>query len=227
MQCCRAGARSKAPQLRGATFRRTTSPISHSQHGPTSLWFHSTPLKACGSRTFEWYDDSYDKLYQGIVGVTEIPDSDLVLVSVQRSSTLIIYDPNARRKVGEFSLSNGHGNPTLHFRGPGELWAADYDTLLKIEPGSWRVLESRRLQDAAAGTAQFIGEFAFNRDEAICAVARPFAGDVIGLDPKTFRTRYQAKIGGQPLEVAVLDDRRVYARDWKSGRLLQGSLRRT
>jgi len=178
-------------------------------------------------QTFEWYDDSYDKGYQGIVGVTEIPDSKLVLVSVQRSSKPILYDPDARRKVGELVLSESHGNPSLYFRrAQSELWAEDYDTLLRVEPGSWRILQSRKLQEAAAGPAQFIGQFTFNSDESICAVARPFSGDVIGLNPKNLRTKYRAKLGRQPLEVALLRDRRVFARDWKSGDLLQGSLRR-
>lgn len=34
-------------------------------------------------QTFEWFDDSYDKLYQGIIDVTEIPSSGQLLVSVQ------------------------------------------------------------------------------------------------------------------------------------------------
>ena len=177
-----------------------------------------------GVQTFEWYD-SYDKMYQGILGVTEIPDSRQLLVSVQRSSTLVVYDPATNRKVGEVTLSNRHGNPSSYFRREAaELWAVDYDTLLKLEPGSWRILAARRLQDAAAGTTQFIGEFAFDADESICAVARPFSGDVIGLDPRTLRTEYQCQLGRQPLEVGLLRDRRVFARDWKSGDLLRGTL---
>jgi hypothetical protein len=178
-------------------------------------------------QTFEWYDDSYDKGYQGIVGVTDVPGSNLLLVSVQRSSKLVIYDPDARRKQGEVALAGNHGNPSLHFRRASpELWADDYDTLLKLEPGSWRILRSRKLQGAAQGTAQFIGQFTFNDDESICAVARPYSGDVLGLNPRTLRTSHRAKLGKQPLEVALLRDGTVCARDWKSGDLLRGKLRR-
>lgn len=185
------------------------------------------PSEAVTLQTFEWYDDSYDKGYQGIVGVIGVPNSDLVLISVQRSSKAIIYDPDARRKVGEFVLSANHGNPSLYFRRVHpELWADDYDTLHRVELGTWRVLQSRKLQEAVLGTAQFIGQFTFDPEEAICAIARPFSGDVIGLNPNDLRTEYRAELGRQPLEVSLLRDRRVFARDWKSGDLLQGNLHR-
>jgi len=73
---------------------------------------------------------------------------------------------------------------------------------------------------------QFIGQFAFDADEQVCAVARPFSGDVVGLDPKTLELRYRAELGKQPLEVAVLRDLRVFARDWKTGEILKGALGR-
>ena len=184
------------------------------------------PTKGAALQTFEWYDGSYDKGYQGIIGVTEIPGTDAVIVSIQRSSTPILYDPEARKKVGELRLSGGSGNPRLYFRQTAdELWADDCDTLLKIQPHSWQILKKHKLQEATSGTALFIGQFAFNSDETVCAVARPYSGDVIGLDPVNLGIRYRAVLGSQPLDVAVLLDGRVLARDWKSGALLEGTLR--
>jgi hypothetical protein len=169
--------------------------------------------EAISIQTFDWYDESYDKDYQGIVGVTEVPGSNLVLVSVQRSSKPILYDPDSRCKVGELALAGHLGNPRHYFRHrEPELWADDYDTLLKIELGTWRVLRSRRVQRAAAGTGQFIGQWAFDRDESLCAVARPYSGDVIGLSPNRLGTKYRAKLERQPFEVALLRDLRVRAR---------------
>jgi hypothetical protein len=84
------------------------------------------------------------------------------------------------------------------------------------------VKQSKRLQDTATGAAQFIGEFEFNKDESLCAVARPFSGDVIALDILTFEIRYCCKTGGQPLKAVLLKDGRVFARDWKIGALLKG-----
>lgn len=220
--------------------RGIDGPISPWEHVPRHYvayleqpaWseFALVTIQATGNvalQTFDWYDDSYDKGYQGITGTTEIPGSHLLLVSVQRCSKPIVYDPESQCKVGEFALSDGHGNPRFLFRRKkAELWADDYDTIVKVEPDSWRILKTRRLQKSQSGTAQFVGEFSFNRDESICAVARPFSGDIVGLDPRSLRTRYRAKLGGQPLEVSLLSDRRVFARDWKTGDLLQGRLRR-
>ena len=193
-------------------------------------WSAYTLVRIAGGevalQTFDWYDDHYDKGYQGIVGVTEVPGEELVIVSVQRDSRPVLFDPAAGRKVGDIPLADRHGNPRLSFRrGARELWADDYDTLLVIEPGTWRVLRQVRVQDAPGRTQQFIGHYAFDADERVCAVARPFSGDVLGLDPGTLATVSRAETGGQPLDVAVLRDGRVFAREWKTGELRQAKLR--
>jgi hypothetical protein len=149
-----------------------------------------------------------------------------LIISVQRDSSPVIYDPETRRKVGALTLAGNFGNPHLYFRRTApELWADDYDTILKLDSESWRALKSTRVQHAAQGTAQFIGQFAFDAEERVCAVPRPFSGDVVGLDPSTLEVRYRAEVAKQPLEVAVLGDLRVFARDWKTGELSTGMLR--
>ena len=40
----------------------------------------------------EWYDDTYDKGYQGVIDVLELPGESSAVVSVQRSSRLIVHD---------------------------------------------------------------------------------------------------------------------------------------
>jgi hypothetical protein len=176
---------------------------------------------------FTWFDDHYDKGYQGIVGVSEIPHTDRVLVSVQRSSMLIIYDPAARTKVGEVKLAGRAGNPQLYFRrNARELWASDYDTMVRLDWSTWRITDSRRLQSAVVGSAQFIGSFTMDAAEQICVVARPFRGDVVGIDTRTFKPTLFSDVGRQPLEATILDEKRIIARDWKTGSTLQGQLRR-
>ena len=172
---------------------------------------------------FDWYSDGYDKGYQGIVGVVEIPNDDLLIISVQRDSHPVLYDPRARKKVGTLELLNRIGNPNVFFRRRAhELWADDYDSVVKFEPGTWRVLSSRLLQPPMMGTKQFIGQFSFGADESLRAGARPFSRDVLGLDPTTLQTRYQCPLNGQPIEAMALPDGSVNARDWKSGTLLRG-----
>jgi len=174
-----------------------------------------------------WYDESYDKAYQGIVGVLELPGGDAALVSVQRSSRLILHDlaTGARRRA--IDLGDRGGNPRLALRDSGrEVWASDYDAIAVVRTDTWQVTRRARLQGARAGTQEFIGGFAFAADEPLCVVARPFSGDVIGIDLETLKTRRSARLGRQPLEVAALPGGEIVARDWQTGDLLRGALRR-
>ena len=179
------------------------------------------------AQALDWFDARYDKGYQAVVGATEIPGRDEVIVAIQRDSRPVIHDPRIRAQVGALELCGRLGNPTLRFRRhANELWADDYDTLVVLEPGSWRRLRSRRLQGAPFGTGEFIGRFCFDADEQSCYVARPYSRDVVTLDPRNLRVRSRCRFDAQPFEAVGLDDGTVVARDWKSGVLLRGPLRR-
>jgi hypothetical protein len=174
-----------------------------------------------------WYDEAYDKGYQGVIGVVEVPNRDLLIVSVQRDSHPVLVDLNTKKMVGKLSLADRGGNPTLRFRQrANELWADDYDTLLRLDPEDWRVQNTRLLQGSLTGSREFIGEFVFNGDETLCAVARPFSGDVVALDTKRFKVTYACPLGHQPLLVSLLSDGTVWARDWKTGKALKGTLKK-
>lgn len=176
---------------------------------------------------FEWYDDGYDKGYQGIIGVTEIPSSELLLISVQRDSNLVLYDPVEQKLLRKIELGGRCGNPKLRFRlNANELWADDYDTILKLDPMDWSVKASKKLQDEANGVSQFIGDFSFNADESLCVVSRPFSGEVVALDLENLRIRYHCKTGNQPLEALVLKNKKMVARDWQTGNILTGRMKR-
>ena len=178
--------------------------------------------------SLDWFDDSYDHGYQGIISVKEVPRSDLLLISIQRDSNPVLYDPNTRKVIKKIDLASRHGNPHLQFRRlANELWVHDYDTLLKIDPAKWSVSNQIRLQDAGSNnTQQFIGGFAFNNEETFCAVARPFSGDVVALNTKSFKVTHHAKTERQPIDVAILSNGKVFARDWKTGDLLTGQLKK-
>ena len=175
----------------------------------------------------DWYDDSYDKGYQGVIGVVEVPDQDKLIVSVQRDSQPVLMDLETKAVIKKLSLANRLGNPTLRFRKhANELWADDYDTILRIYPSNWTVESSMLLQEAATGCQQFIGAFAFSADENLCAIARPFSGDVIAIDTAKFKVTHSCELGDQPLLVTLLSDGTIYSRDWKTGKLLMGTLKR-
>jgi hypothetical protein len=176
----------------------------------------------------EWFDDhTYDKGYQGVIQALAVSD-DTALVSVQRSSRLILHDLNTGKRTRSIDLAERGGNPLLTLRNSGrELWASDYDTIVVVDPIAWRVVRSMRLQDATTNNMrQFIGDYAFAADEPQCVVARPFSGDVVAIDANSLRTRRSAWLGHQPLEVAPLPRGRIVARDWKTGAVLTGTLKR-
>lgn len=208
--------------------------------GDTSIWsllphaytayafgdFHLfEPLGDPVMEAFDWYNDSYDKGYQGIVGVTEVLGTERVIVSVQRDSNPILYDRETRKVVRKLRLADRGGNPEFQFRPCStELWASDYDSVVKLDANTYDVLNTSLVQDAEGATRQFIGSFCFGHSGGICIVARPFSGDAVALDCASMRVTHDVKLGGQPLDVAVLDDGLVLARDWKTGALTQGML---
>jgi hypothetical protein len=172
-----------------------------------------------------WYNQGYDKGYQGVIGVTEVPESELLLFAVQRSSELVVYNPDSQQKVRSIQLAGRGGNPAPFYRRHvSELWSDDYDTLVKIDAKSGVAVDSRLIQSGVGAGRQFMGKFAFDSAETVCMVARPFSGDALGLDPTTLNIKYRCALGGQPLEAVVLSDNSIVGRDWKSGSLLEGRL---
>lgn len=182
----------------------------------------STEVEIC---SLDWYDDSYDKDYQGVTGVVALGHH--AIFSVQRSSTLIVQDLRNPRDVRSITLGDRHGNPKPELRDSGkQIWAIDYDTLVVVQADDGRVLRSVRLQGASSDVNEFVGDFSFSPDDKLCLVARPFSGDVVGVDPTTLKTKCSARLRQQPLEVLALQGREVVARDWKSGDLLRGTMKR-
>jgi hypothetical protein len=175
---------------------------------------------------FEWYDNSYDKGYQGIVGVTEL-DSGNLLVSVQRDSRPVVYDPKTKTAIRKLTLAGRNGNPRIRIaRQRGEIWLDDYDTILIFDINTLSLKASQRLQMAVNGSMQFIGDWTFNSTESLCLVARPFSGDVVAISTDDMKIKSFANTGKKPLEPVFISNSQIIARDWKTGALLKGSLRR-
>lgn len=175
---------------------------------------------------FDWYNDSYDQDYQGVAGVIELPSGELI-ISVQRDSNPIVYDPKTKTVLRKLALAGKYGNPRFRFaKHRKEIWADDYDTILKFDSDTLNRKAARGLQSMLQGTSQFIGDWSFNREESLCLVARPFSGDIIAISTDDLKTKYVAKTGQQPLEAIFLNDEMVIGRDWKTGALLKGVLKR-
>lgn len=179
-----------------------------------------TPEGIADFQRLDWFNsESYDLGYQSVLGAVEIPGTSTVLISIQRDSNPVIYDFVSKEIVQRIRLADRGGNPELEFHGNNEMWACDYDTLVRLNAEAWVASGQLQLQPATAdGVRQFIGHY--DIDGAQCAVARPFSGDIVFVNTERFEVSHQTVTGGEPLEVAMLDSNRIIARDWKTGALL-------
>jgi hypothetical protein len=188
------------------------------------LIFVDAEHRAVSHRPLDWFTQPpYDHSYQDIISVSEVPGSGLLLFRVQRSSKLVLYDPESREVVKMIPLAdrNGSGEVSLRKNAP-EVWVSDYKTLLRLDLGDWSVLDQSDLY-SGEGRVGWIGSIHFNADESLCAVPRAQLGDVLLIDTESFRTRRRVIMGGDPFEAVVLRDGRVFARSIGTGRLLLGS----
>ena len=175
----------------------------------------------------EWYDDNYDKGYQAVLDVLAIPKTDFLLYSLQRSSSPVLFDIVKKSVDRRLKLAGRSGNPVFSFRNAfKELWCVDYDTLLKIDATSFKVLGKNKLQGATFGMGmQFLGEFTFTPNERYCAVARPFSKDVVLIDPFKLKILSTIKSRFEPLSITVFSNLDFIARDWKTGELEYGKFK--
>ncbi len=175
----------------------------------------------------DWYNEkTYDMGYQGLLGVSAIPGSPLLIICIQRDSHPVVYSPAERKVVSRINISDGAGNPDVVFiKAAKEAWADDYDTMVRLNPNDWSVVNRMQLQVPIKGMRHFIGDFCFNQEESLCAVARTFSGDIVALDTKTFELTHRVELKKEPLEVILLSDDTVISREWRTHKLLRGTLR--
>jgi hypothetical protein len=167
-----------------------------------------------------WFTDAhYDLGYQGLVGCLTLPRSHLAVVSVQRSSQLIVIDTQKNQAVVQVTLADRGGNPNVQIRSACDFVASDYDTLCRVDIKTMSVLATKRLQPGSTHFAQlFIGAYDLNPN-GTCVVARPHSGDVLLVDSEDFKELSRAPVEGQPLHVCMVSETRVVTRHWKTGRV--------
>lgn len=167
-----------------------------------------------------WFNaDAYDLGYQGLTECIQRPAGNGFIVSVQRSSTLVLLDHEGRSVAGEIALLDRGGNPELHFLSASVLLATDYDTLVEISFPEGRVCRAVRLQDGEGQFGQqFVGEPGVTGDGRHVLVPRPFSKDVLLFDVSNFTVRRRAEAPFQPLTACALDEERFVCRDWKTGK---------
>lgn len=155
-----------------------------------------------------WYEGNYGPEDQPIETVTQLPGTDLIILSVRSDSAPVLFDLASQTRVGSIPLAGRLGIAQLRFRRTApELWAIDYDTVLRLEARNWTVLQSRRLQEDVNGKRFYLGDFAFDSLENTACVARPGSADVLLIDTRHLDNIRSLPVVSRPLEVAVGDDR--------------------
>jgi hypothetical protein len=176
--------------------------------------------------SLDWYwNGDYDLMYQGLTDCLTLPDCAHVIVSVQRSSRLVVLSLNENKKIGEVELAGRGGNPNLQLYGGSHVVTVDYDTVCLVDLQAMHTVDTVRLQDEPKGLKSFVGDARIDRDGLV--IARPFSGDVLLLDGSDFATIGRATTGYEPLEAVQVSGSDIVARDWKTGALLRGSFRPT
>jgi hypothetical protein len=164
-----------------------------------------------------WHDE-YDLLYQGVVGVCELMQTNELLFGVQRSSRLVICDPETLNVITTTTLpgENG-GNPNPMVSPNGEVWVTNYDTVVCVDASGRNILRSRRMQGpSAAGGLQFSGTLSLSPDGRSVLVPRPFEGDVQILDANDLSVVRSIHVGDQPLDAVMLHDGSIASISWKT-----------
>lgn len=195
--------------------------------GP-SICYRVLALDDATPRTIrlDWFDD-YDPMYQSVGSAQLLPGSKQFVVGIQRSSDLVIIDADDGHVVRRVPLADRHGNPHPILSTTGQnVWAADYDTLVRLDTTTWQVAESALLQPAREGTGMFIGDLWVTPDESEILVPRPGSGDVLVLDSESLAIHASVYLGSEPLVAVALADGRIVARDWMTGSVLLGQLDR-
>lgn len=168
----------------------------------------------------EWFHaDEYDRGYQGLYEVIEVPNTNFLLFPIQRSSRPVLYDFAEKKVVKKIKLAGRAGTPSFKFRKQKtELWTVDYDTLVKLEVGTWNILRSKKFQWPLFGyTMTWVGDFFFTPDEKFCVLARPYSKDVLLLDCENFKKVGEVKTKLQPLKAIALSNFKCIYRDWQTG----------
>ena len=123
---------------------------------------------------------------------------------------------------GFIPLAHRGGNPRLRKLTGSSLAASDYDTICLVDIEKRTLTASDVLQPPAPpNTAQFIGDYTFGT--SALAVARPFSGDVIRLDPTSLAVLERATVAGEPLSICMVSERAFVTRDWKTGVVGEGT----
>lgn len=165
-----------------------------------------------------WFDGRFDHGYQQPLYPVLNEATREILIGVQRSSTIHRLDPRTGKEIGTFVLAERYGNPELEVtKRRGEIWTVDYDTVVRLEAHTYESTGTLQVQAPIGSMWHFAGDLSFSKSEGLCAVSRPYSGDVVLLDPVSLQVVGAVGTNHQPLRQALFSDGTLITRDWKTG----------
>jgi len=100
-----------------------------------------------------------------------------------------------------------------------EMWAVDYDTVVRVDRRSWVVTGTfLGQQPTTSGVRMFVGDLWFTGDEQLALVPRPGSGDVLTLHTSSLEVVDRFETGQHPLQAVLTLYGDVVARDWRPDR---------
>jgi hypothetical protein len=131
-----------------------------------------------------------------LIAVRKVPESGELVFGVQRSSHLVVIplaDSGAVRRV---VLTGGYGNAVPYVRATTtEVWAVDYDTLVRLDRRTWRVTVQSACRMPPEATRMFVGDLWWPPDEGFAIIPRPGNADVAVIDPATMTLTRAVSLG--------------------------------
>lgn len=128
--------------------------IIQTDAGPRLIWIDGASERVT-DLDLSWFNSAnYDLGYQGLVDCLSLPGAGLVAVSVQRSSELVLIDPERNQCAGQISLAGRQGNAALRSLSDNELLASDYDCLCVVNAETGAVRSSAPIQPPPGPNSQ-------------------------------------------------------------------------
>ena len=120
-----------------ALWGETLALLMKASSARTELLLIDGSTEAVRSLDLSWFKaENYDLGCQGLVDCLALPDAGVVVVSVQRSSELVLIDPDRNARTGTIQLGARGGNPELRSLSRDRFLASDYDTLCLVDGAS-------------------------------------------------------------------------------------------
>lgn len=199
------------------------SPDVHGYHALLAL---EPETRGVRTSSFEWLDneDDYDAERMAVGPVIPLPNSQDVLVFIQRSTTYYVFNPLDETIVRRGSLGFVPGRIVVSNDGR-KAWMVNGNAILTFDLEQVCIVSRQNLQgDGMEGISTSVTDLAVDPGETVCCIAWSDPGAIVavGIERRTNSSR--VALDYSPTEVAIFRDGRFYCRERLTGHLRGGVL---